>query len=220
MRFVMLSDTHGHSVDIPEGDASLYAGDWSPGRGDLEDTHNFVEWIGSLPHKYKIVIPGNHDFAADKYDGITRQFFINNGIKYLINEPAQLLDTENERSIMIWGSPYHPKIWGKFELERGGELRANWSLIPEDTDVLITHGPPYGILDESKKDFAGSVGDDELNQYYLKHRIIDTRPPFLHVFGHIHEAYGQKKIRDTQFINASICDENYDPVNKPIVWTY
>ena len=67
MRFVMLSDTHGEGVDIPEGDVLIYAGDWSPGRGDLEDTHKFAQWIGDQPHTHILVIPGNHDFAADKY---------------------------------------------------------------------------------------------------------------------------------------------------------
>ena len=221
MKFVMFSDTHGNYVDLPDGDCLIYAGDWSSGRGTLVETHKFIEYMGSQPHPIKVAVPGNHDFPADTHAVIVRNLFEKNGIAYLINERTYASDIDfPARKIQIWGSPYHPKIWGKFELERG-DLQAIWSLVPEDIEILVTHGPPYGILDHTDEKHGNTnVGDNSLNEFYLKHKMKGTKAPIVHVFGHIHEGYGQSRIGNTRFINASVCDADYNPVNEPVVWEY
>lgn len=83
-------------------------------------------------------------------------------------------------------------------------------MIPPDTDILITHGPPYGFAD---KTYGGlSVGCEELI------KVIDVIKPKVHVFGHIHEGYGIARNDHTVFINASTCTLRYRPENKPIVF--
>jgi len=113
--------------------------------------------------------------------------------------------------VKFFASPYHPKIWGKFELERP-ELYPVWDMIPDDTDILITHGPPKGILD---KTYQGDiVGDQALLE------AVKRVKPVAHIFGHIHEGYGHSRIGSTHFFNVSICDEKYNVKNEPRVWDY
>ncbi|MDF1816105.1 MAG: hypothetical protein P1V20_28145, partial [Verrucomicrobiales bacterium] len=111
----------------------------------------------------------------------------------------------------IWGSPWQPEFhdWS-FNLPRGSALAEKWALIPEDTDILITHSPPRGILDLCSH--GGREGCDDL----LK-RVVELRPA-LHLFGHIHEAHGKEFHNETNYINASICNLGYRPVNSPFVW--
>ncbi len=113
--------------------------------------------------------------------------------------------------LLYYFSPYQPEFcdWA-YNLPRGEPLREKWSLIPDNVDVLVTHGPPHGILDVAP--FGGNVGCEELRQ------VIGTRiNPKLHVFGHIHDGYGMTKIGNTTFVNAAICTERYQPINAPIV---
>ena len=110
----------------------------------------------------------------------------------------------------VWGSPWQPWFhdWA-FNLERGAALAEKWAMIPDSTDLLITHGPPHGILDAC---FDGRrVGCEELT------RAVERVRPKLHVFGHIHEAYGVVDDGTTLFVNASNCNLRYRPANAPIV---
>ena len=111
--------------------------------------------------------------------------------------------------LKFWGSPWQPEFgsWA-FNLPRGAKLRAKWKLIPRGTDVLITHSPPRGILDATA---YHSLGCEELSK-----RVAIVRPR-LHVFGHIHEAYGQVELDGTTFVNAAICDAAYDEIRAPVV---
>ena len=112
--------------------------------------------------------------------------------------------------IKIWGSPIQPEFFNwAFNRKRGAEIDKHWQLIPDDTDILVTHGPPFGYLDETAR--MERVGCVDL----LKR--IDEIKPKVHVFGHIHEGYGTAiNDRDTLFINASVLDEHYRLVNEPI----
>lgn len=112
--------------------------------------------------------------------------------------------------IKFYGSPWQPWFFDwAFNLQRGAEIRAKWDLIPLDTDVLITHGPAFGILDKTTR--GARVGCEEL----LK--VIEQVKPQLHVFGHIHEAYGIYSNDNLSFVNASNCDVQFNLVNPPIV---
>ena len=113
--------------------------------------------------------------------------------------------------INIWGSPITPWFYDwAFNRERGVEINKHWKLIPKNTDILITHGPPSGILDLVNAD--RTVGCEDL----LKR--INSIKPKVHVFGHIHEAYGSEVSGYTKFINSSILDEHYEIKNNPILF--
>jgi len=199
MKFVFVADTHGFEPDLPKADVLLHAGDFSPGAGKLEAVGNTIEWLNRQPIEVKIVIAGNHDFAAAKHPELVRNMFIQANIDYLIHESLRV------GKYKIFGSPYHPHIWGKFGIERPA-LRYVWDMIPDDTDILLTHGPPFGVLDYAVR--GGHVGDE-----FLYKRVKEVNP-LIHVFGHIHEGYGSSM----RFANASLCNENYELVNPPIMW--
>lgn len=208
MRFVCISDTHGlhlHIPDIPDGDVLIHAGD-SLGQGTLENVEDLNDWLGTLPHKHKIVIAGNHDWA---FQDTPKE------AKAVLTNAVYLEDSGTEiDGIRIWGTPWTPVFmhWA-FMLERGQPLRDRWRLIPENTQVLITHGPPCGIGDEVVMDGdRHNVGcTDLLNR-------IDDLSLSAHIFGHIHEGYGQSSRGNTRLLNASICTERFQPVNPPLVW--
>ena len=124
--------------------------------------------------------------------------------------------------LRVWGSPWQPWFYDwAFNLPRGPALREKWDLIPYDTDVLITHGPPFGFLDGAARPASGWSDQDEVSVEHLGceelRRALDRVRPRLHVFGHIHEGYGRGQLADTILVNASNCDEDYRPVNAPVV---
>lgn len=203
MRIVCISDTHGlhHRLEVPDGDLLLHAGDLC-GRGSLGELAEAADWLRGLPHRHKVVIGGNHDFCLEQQPQQARALL--EGLIYLQDESTQV------EGLHLYGSPWQPWFhdWA-FNLRRGEPLRRVWAHIPPDTQILITHGPPQGILD---KTFDGRlVGCEELS------RRLDTVRPLVHVFGHIHEAYGQQKQGETLYLNASVCDLQYRPIQAPWV---
>ena len=203
MRVVCVSDTHGQGrkVLVPEGDVLVHAGDLT-GAGTLEQLEKEAGWLRSLPHGRKIVIAGNHDFAFQTQPRDARARM--EGLTYLEDEEA-VVD-----GVRFYGSPWQPTFldWA-FNLDRGPPIRAKWDLIPEGTDVLVTHGPPAGVGDRTHR--GATVGCADLTAAVARVR------PRLHVFGHIHEAYGVVERDGTRFVNASTCDVRYRPVNPPVV---
>lgn len=202
MDIVHISDTHKqlYASSIPDGDMLIHSGD-ATGRGTITEIVNFVTIFESLPHKYKIFVPGNHDWLFQTNTQLARDFFRNTTI--LIDESVEI------EGIKIYGSPWQPEFcnWA-FNLPRGPQIKRKWELIPEDTDILVTHGPPYGILDSVKK------GAPPLGCQDLKNELSRIKPK-LHCFGHIHGGYGKKQIGETLFSNAAICTERYRPTNLP-----
>lgn len=205
MRVVCVSDTHGiheRMPDaIPDGDLLLHAGDITR-RGNIEDLSEVNEFFAALPHTHKVFVPGNHDWCFEKSPERACE---------LVSEATCLIDESIEiEGMTIWGSPWQPEFhnWA-FNLPRGPKLKAVWQMIPVDTDIVITHSPPRGILDLcSNGRFEGC--DD------LRDRIFEVRPR-LHLFGHIHESYGSEIREGIRFINASVCNQGYRPVNPPII---
>lgn len=208
-RIVCLSDTHNchEQIVVPDGDILIHAGD-STVRGTADEIFNFAKWFSNLPHKYKIFIAGNHDFffEDDELDKQTIDFFFPNCF-YLQDS---FVEVEN---LKIYGSPWQPRFFDwAFNLNRGAELAAKWELIPNDTDVLITHGPPNGILDEVPRKYSiENAGCEDLRK-----RVEEIKPK-LHIFGHIHCGYGQTEKFGVKFVNAANCDESYEPTNLSIV---
>ena len=180
---------------IPDGDILIHAGDITA-IGEKEIVTDFNKWLGKLPHKYKIVIAGNHDFCFEN-EHFQAETILTNAI-YLKNSGTEI------EGLKIWGSPISPispkfgSDWA-FSVERGPEIRKYWQQIPIDTDILITHCPPFGILD--KNGFGSLEGCKDLLDI-----IQNQVKPRFHIFGHIHEAYGQVQIGQTTFINASMVD--------------
>ncbi|MFB6346656.1 MAG: metallophosphatase domain-containing protein [bacterium] len=205
-RIVAISDTHGQHglLDIPDGDLLVHAGDFAA-RGRIQDINPFNDWLDSLPHEEIIFVPGNHDFC---FEARAQQ---ETAINRLQAADVLIDQVTTVDGLKIWGSPWQPEFFDwAFNLPRGKPLREKWDLIPEDVDVLITHGPPFKIGDTVQPKNE-SVGCED-----LRDRVREVVPE-VHVFGHIHEGYGTYQKWDVTFVNASICDGNYSPINEPIV---
>jgi predicted phosphohydrolase len=196
MRIVLISDTHNRhdGIQLPEGDILIHSGDFS-GRGLEREVIDFLHWFGKQPHRHKVLIAGNHDFLAEKNPGLFASL-IPEGVTYL-NDSGAVIE-----GLKIWGSPIQPWFYDwAFNRQRGADIARHWELIPADTDILVTHGPPFGILD--KVENGPHVGCEEL----LKK--IESVQPRLHVFGHIHEGHGELQVGKTKFVNASVLNAKY-----------
>jgi len=215
LKIVCISDTHTmhNQIKIPEGDIILHGGDISY-RGTKQEIKEFLEWYEQLNFKHKILIAGNHDWGFEKDPNFFAAMCKGYGITYLNDSGIEL------EGIKFWGSPVQPAFcdWA-FNRARSEEsskdpydnmdyqydtIKPHWDKIPKNTDVLITHGPPHGILDETVRGKL-NVGCEEL----LK--AIARVKPKLHVFGHIHEARGIKVINGVTHMNASSVDLSYNP---------
>lgn len=190
-------------VNVPDGDVLIHAGD-STAMGTARELWEFNACLRALPHKYKIVIAGNHDWLFQKVPDLARSCL--DAAMYLQDSEVLI------EGLRFYGSPWQPEFrqWA-FNLPRGAALQEKWDLIPDGIDVLITHGPPRGILDRVR-------GGEHLGCEALR-SAVSHKQPRLHVFGHIHDSAGIHKVigMRTTFVNASICTEAYRPTNLPIV---
>src|ERR1035441_6948509 len=157
MRIVVVSDTHGlHNgiEDLPAGDVLVHAGDFMNSGYDPRDVLSFNRWLGEQPFKHRVVCAGNHDryFQNSPHDA---HFLLPNAT-YLENTGVTI------DNVTFWGSPYTPEFlnWA-FMYPRGSAAKQYWDQIPYNLDVLITHGPPFGILDQVAPDGA-HLGCEEL----------------------------------------------------------
>lgn len=188
LRVVAISDTHGRHrrLHLPPGDLLIHAGDMTP-HGEQEHLIDFNAWLGEQPYTHKVVIAGNHDGCFEQDPA---------GSAALITNAHYLFDSAIELAgLRIYGSPWTPVFLNlAFNLERGAALRARWAQIPSGIDILITHGPPHGIGDQTV--LRHHVGCEELRV------AVERLAPRVHVFGHIHEAAGMVRHGPTIFLNA------------------
>lgn len=205
LKCIAISDTHGmyRDLELPDGDVLIHAGDITR-HGKLSELKDFNEWLDEQPHQHKIIIAGNHDWCFERLK--------KDSLKILTN--AVYLE---DQSLTIaghtfYGSPWQPRFqnWA-FNLTRGKEIQEKWDLISNDVDVLITHGPAFGILDRIHS--GENTGCENLLSK------IEEIKPKVHICGHIHEGYGEFVYQGIKFINASITNERYKPTNAPIVFT-
>ena len=143
MKIVCISDTHGHheKLKLPEGDLIIHAGDISS-RGLRSEISGFLSWFDALDFKYKIFIAGNHDYYFENELQITIEDLIPSDIIYLNDSGIEI------EGHQFWGSPVQPWFYNwAFNRHRGSDIRKHWNLIPQETDILITHGPAFGKLD-------------------------------------------------------------------------
>lgn len=211
MRIICLSDTHNcnEQIDVPDGDILIHPGDATI-TGTIEEIKRFNEWFSLLPHKVKIFVAGNHDWLFER-DNQKARGLLDPSIVYLQDSSTEI------DGLKIYGSPWQPRFFDwAFNLNRGYEMAEKWKLIPNDIDILITHGPPYGILDlVPRKGWDENTGCEELRKRV--EAIASLGRLQLHIFGHIHCGYGMHEEFGVRFINASTCDEQYAPTQPPIV---
>jgi Icc-related predicted phosphoesterase len=205
-RIVALSDTHNQqfSVQLPEGDILIHAGDLT-GTGSIYQFLHVAEWFKEQKDKFKhrIMIGGNHDFGLQNNKGAILSLF-DPDVIYL-EDRAITID-----GIKIYGSPYTPEFNNWAFMRKDEELARHWDNIPDDVDVLVTHGPPYSILDTTQEGL--NVGSKTLYD-----RIKQLKKLKHHIFGHIHESHGDITIDDVQFHNVSLVNRAYKLLNVPRV---
>lgn len=209
MKIVCIADTHGSHeeiVNIPNGDVFVVAGDFT-NNGALYDVVEFSRWMRRIPIEYKIVVAGNHDWCFENHNKLNaRKILKDCGIIYLQDESVVIDD------VKFYGSPWQPKFYNwAFNLPRGNPILEKWKLIPSDTDVLITHGPPKNILDLNKRDNFNCGCED------LREEVLDRIKPKVHIFGHIHQNYGKYVEQGIKFVNAALLNESYCMSYEPYV---
>lgn len=222
MRITLISDTHTrhHEVthDLPGGDILIHAGDLMNSGYRAEDITDFCKWFNSLEqYDHKIFIAGNHDRMFENAEEASMQ--IVNSYKWIDYLQDNWIEVgDDNQMVKIYGSPWQPEFhnWA-FNLPRQGEeLAAKWAAIPTDTDILVTHGPAQGHLDMSGPPY----NEPNLGCPLLRNHIDTVARPKIHVCGHIHGGYGYKFDGQTHWFNASVLNERYDYVNKPITFDW
>lgn len=216
-----ISDLHGffpYFPDLKGGDLLIVAGDLTA--HDTEKEHkDFIEWLEtSFMDFYTnvIVIGGNHDMYLEKHPNFYEKHSKKRTTHYLCNSGVDI-------GVKVWGSPNSLWFHGvnpqcKAFMTNEATLERLYNEIPSSTEILVTHTPPLGMFDQVGYDSDGEP--EETGSLSLNRAVLDSEhfPNLkLHVFGHIHE-WGGKRFDSTfaTFVNASICDVNYRPVNKPV----
>lgn len=210
VRIICISDTHlRHSssdIKVPDGDLLIHAGDLTIS-GSLDQLSQAQDWLSSLPHTHKVIIAGNHDRSLQSCSVRGPATLKAPGLTYLKDSGVNLL------GFKIWGAPWSLS-YGEWSFQEDSfSIGKHWQKIPEDTDILITHGPPYGLGDRVLEGY--NVGCQS-----LRSRVESLKLLKLHVYGHIHEGYGMYRIpdRDTIFLNAATCKRRKGlPVNSPVI---
>ncbi len=212
MKITFISDTHNKhkqiTQDLPGGDLLIHAGDISS-RGYEHEIKDFCKWFNSIDnYTHKIFIAGNHDWGfqnnTEKVKEILETY---KSIDYLQDNCILV----GEDMVKIWGSPWQPEFYNwAFNLPiRGEELQQKWEMIPQDTDILITHGPAWGWVDKVLGQY------ENLGCELLAQRITQIKPK-IHVCGHIHSGHGYQFDGYTHYINASVLSEQYTYHYKPL----
>lgn len=224
MKICMLSDVHEqwHNLVVPECDLLVSAGDYSYlGRQHIVDSFHY--WLSMQKAKHIISVQGNHEVWVEMnfQEARDRVHKIDKRILFVADQEAIV---EGKR---IWCSSITPAFhnWA-WNVPRGKKIRAYWDQIPDDIDMLVTHGPPYGILDQQiphpqpSNVPSNTAKYDHLGCEELIKKVRQFKNLKLHVFGHIHGSSGvyvdqacRYNSKPIVFINAAICNEQYTPAN-------
>jgi predicted phosphohydrolase len=190
VRIVAVADTHTFERDlgaVPDGDVFVHAGDLCRG-GRLDELAIVADWLKALPHRHKVVVAGNHDWCFVRQPEESRRLV---GEAVYLQDSGAVLD-----GVRFWGAPWQPEYRGwAFNLPRGEVLAAKWALIPDGTDVLVTHGPPLGVGDDCGEAVRQGCRD-------LLEAVRRVRP-LLHLFGHVHQDGGLWQVGETFFANVT-----------------
>jgi predicted phosphodiesterase len=208
MRIVDVGDTHGKhdELGILEGDVLIHCGDFCDGfRKSPSDVDGIDAWFARQQFECILCIGGNHDFAAAERLRLGLPVFRN---------AVWLQDTSHVyRGVTFYGAPWLPHLQGWAFYMTPGELQEKWSMIPDGTDVLITHTPPFGILDRPRSGNVSCGCPDLLKQ-------LEVVRPRYHVFGHIHASAGIYEGEHTTFVNAASVDSSFDIARVPVTLEY
>jgi Icc-related predicted phosphoesterase len=223
MNLIVLSDTHGKHTSlnkylydpdyIQNVDVIIHSGDASNSKSKANneyEMHDFLEWYSDLEITTKLFIPGNHDVSIEAM--MIKQSDYPD-VHFLIHDDITI------NNVRFFGSPYTPTFGDNWAYNKARHKLADfWDEIPDNTDILITHGPPKGILDMThiSGNAFESVGDKS-----LLNRAFALNNLQYHIFGHIHDEKniinsGYRIIDNKMFINASIVDLSYNVINQPI----
>lgn len=211
LKLVVISDTHNHDLTklrLPEGDLLIHCGDWT-GMGTIPELSKVNEELASIKGRYThgvLGTAGNHDWLMETNPSLAKEIMSN--VKLLMHDSHEI------EGIRIFLTAWQPHFcnWA-FNILMSDELEAKYKQIPDDTQLLITHCPPLGILDDNPRGRTCGSG-------VLLKQIPRLKNLKLHCFGHIHNSAGQMKKDGVHYINAATCDENYEPTNAPIVYHY
>lgn len=205
MKICIISDTHGKhkQLDLPNADTIIHCGDFTS-IGEEHEIINFMKWFSGLEqYENKIIIAGNHDWLFERNKGQAKSLIPKN-VTYLEDNGVEI------DGINFYGTPVQKHFCNWAFNRDEAKLAQHWLHVPDNTDVLITHSPPYGIGDNVPR--SGCQGSPSLYK-----EVVERIRPKIHAFGHIHEDYGLKEMDNIKFINASNLDEHYYCVNDPIV---
>jgi Icc-related predicted phosphoesterase len=216
MKIVCISDVHErwHKLVIPECDILISAGDYSF-RGEKHIVKEFHKWLDKQDARYVISVQGNHELWVEENFLEAKQIAQEAcpGVYFIDEGPIEI------EGIKIYGSAITPFFCNWAWNRHPQEITKHWNRIPDDTQILITHGPSYNILDKTCY-ATGEERPEPLGCYQLVKRIEQLKDLDLHFCGHIHHSHGQKHIDGVSYYNASICDESYYPSNPITVVEY
>lgn len=208
MKLVVISDTHGLPIwdDLPLGDVLIHCGDFS-NVGGYEEVKSFMEWMVTQPHPHKLIVPGNHEVSMcplkhgnNKVINLVKSYFPK--VKCLVDQEVLIGGLKFYGTPWCGGDKRIMSRWG-FYMEHDTDRRAAFANIPHDTDVLITHTPPFGIL------------DDGLGCVELANVVREVVRPKVHVFGHIHERNGHVNMGRVNYYNCSNMGHSHTALGYP-----
>lgn len=207
MRICIISDTHNkhkqiEHLELLHGDVIIHCGDFTS-MGYIHEITNFFKWFSNLNQfEHKICIAGNHDLLFEDNPALAKSLIPSNVI-YLQDSEVII------NNVKFYGTP-HQKIFYNWAFNKKNEdLLKYWNMIPDDVDVLITHTPPYKILDNVGNRCEGDIA--------LRVEILERIKPKINCFGHIHESHGITEVNNIKFINASILNDKYIKAYDPII---
>lgn len=205
MKIWFISDTHNRhrELTVPDADLVIHCGDESThGNAWMNEpeARQFLDWYSELDIETKVFVPGNHSTAVEQRLIRLEEY---PEIRFLINEPMQW------NGLKLFGSPYTPLYQDWAYMKKRSRLDEVWQSVPEDVDILITHGPPKGILDLTHD--VDSKALIQVGCAALRRHVEERIRPQIHAFGHIHDEkgirnYGMFTRGATQFINCSCCN--------------
>lgn len=212
---VFISDTHGshRNLKVSRADILVHCGDWCA-HSDEASTGDFLIWLDAQPHDHKVLIAGNHEtwVEANHPQFLAMLAELAPSVIYLNDSGADVC------GLRLWGSPVQPRFFDwSWNRDRGPDIQRHWDLIPTDTEVLITHGPPMGILDDAGADYA--LRRERVGCANLRTTIMERLKSLkVHAFGHVHRPGGQVEMHDgVMYVNAAVLNERYNLTHDPVV---
>ena len=205
MKLCIISDTHNKhkKLILPKADVIIHCGDFTS-MGHEHEVKDFMKWFSKLPYEHKIIIAGNHELLFEKQSLLAKTLVPKN-VHYLEDSGIEL------GGVNFYGSPVQLPYLNWAFMRPESKLELHWKAIPDGTDVLITHCPPFSIMDFVPWDDAHKGSPS------LYWEIVERIKPKIHCFGHIHDGFGIKVIENTTFINAALAGDKNQLVNEPVL---